>query len=533
MSPGNNDKKDVNKKQPDESKKNDKKKPKSSASSLASTSSTPSTILDKSSSKASSVKDPTSSTTNSRTKASQVTASSSSSIAYTNMETNVRPSRIMDKSTAHKSRSRVNPLTTSVANHNLPSEASAENITEKTVAGPLSKDCIFQQQIKEEFASNNVRLLNGTALDPERFLKPTSAPTDYLNRQVDPQKLINFLVDHMNVYYDLEKHDEDPFSKTRQQMDDILWDTLGFLIPLMCKQICDLLKDEPLIVELDAEPDLVVFGDLHGNFNDVYYIYQNFINNPQFAHHRFVFLGDYVDRGPKPIEIVSFLFAQKLAHPNRFVLLRGNHEVAKVNQKYGFKTLCEHVFSDTYIKHPIVGKFDYLSFNQAFACLPVAAVVKGPPGRRVFLCHGGIPNQHLKPKKERHSGWTIAKLNQLAHKPVALAPSKDARNELALNEILWNDPLPEKIRKKLKAKSNHKPFFRNKKRGGHCAFFSERGLRLFFEVSCCRIVISISNTNILNYLGKQIGSARPWPPVSTLQENWLQVGPFQPDADGL
>ncbi len=79
------------------------------------------------------------------------------------------------------------------------------------------------------------------------------------------------------------------------------------------------------MILIDIEPDVIIFGDIHGNFNDIHYIYINFISKPEYAHTKFLFLGDYVDRGPKPVDILCFLFALKLSDPKRFYLLRGNH----------------------------------------------------------------------------------------------------------------------------------------------------------------------------------------------------------------
>ena len=83
---------------------------------------------------------------------------------------------------------------------------------------------------------------------------------------------------------------------------------------------------------LTLKSPVSLFCDFHGNVADLLACSQ--LLWPLGRHltpGSFLFLGDYVDRGQYSIEVLSYLFAQKIMLPDKVFLLRGNHELRAVN----------------------------------------------------------------------------------------------------------------------------------------------------------------------------------------------------------
>lgn len=131
---------------------------------------------------------------------------------------------------------------------------------------------------------------------------------------------------------------------------------------------------------IDIETPTYIIGDLHGNIFDLIRILV--LSGPPPAN-RFLFLGDYVDRGQYSVEIIVLLFALMVKYPQNMFLLRGNHEFERVNTVYGLKAEVEKIYGTQ------SGEELYKKLNECFNYMPLAALV----GKDIFGVHGGISPQ--------------------------------------------------------------------------------------------------------------------------------------------
>jgi serine/threonine-protein phosphatase PP1 catalytic subunit len=141
------------------------------------------------------------------------------------------------------------------------------------------------------------------------------------------------------------------------------------------KYICDaaheVFQSQPMLLEVNGP--LYICGDIHGQYYDLLRLFECGGHPPT---SRYLFLGDYVDRGRQSIETICLLLCFKIKYPSDIFLLRGNHESASVNRIYGFYDECKKRLSLKVYKR----------FCDVFNVMPVCALIEG----KILCMHGGL-----------------------------------------------------------------------------------------------------------------------------------------------
>ena len=174
---------------------------------------------------------------------------------------------------------------------------------------------------------------------------------------------------------------------------------------LLCTEIIEKLKEEKTLLTLKSP--IIILGDIHGNIRDLLRLFA--YSGPPDSN-RYLFLGDYVDRGEMSVEVITLLFALKLSFPESFFLIRGNHEFIDINTKYGFKEQVTQMYDEEVFN----------AFNEAFCYLPIAATIDDT----IFVVHGGISP-------------CVNFLDQIQEIKRPIYSYKDSR---IVEDLVWSDP---------------------------------------------------------------------------------------------
>lgn len=180
------------------------------------------------------------------------------------------------------------------------------------------------------------------------------------------------------------------------------------------KEGTEILKKEDNLLELSSKPAITICGDVHGQFYDLMKLFQVAGGDPdQCSQARFLFLGDYVDRGIFSLETYLYLLSLKINFPLRIHMLRGNHECRHLTKHFTYKLECSHKNSEEIWEKSC----------ESFDALPLAAVVNG----QLFCVHGGICPGLKKPSDVN----SFDRFTELPRKGLFC-------------DLLWSDPADER-----------------------------------------------------------------------------------------
>lgn len=179
------------------------------------------------------------------------------------------------------------------------------------------------------------------------------------------------------------------------------------LVNLM-RRLKDILYQECNVLELPVP--IIICGDIHGQLFDLFNLFDKVKSCVGNSEPTYLFMGDYVDRGYYSIETFAYLAALKVSHPQKYLLLRGNHESRQVNLQYGFYNDCVQVYGHTGI---------WTLCNEIFDLLPISAIVDN----HFFCVHGGLSKE-------------IKLVEQLD----LLQRRTDLPPQGALSDLCWSDP---------------------------------------------------------------------------------------------
>lgn len=173
-------------------------------------------------------------------------------------------------------------------------------------------------------------------------------------------------------------------------------------------------KQEPNVIDIDLPDDakdrITVCGDVHGQFYDLLSIFKQ--NGFPSETNRYLFNGDFVDRGSFSVEVITTLFLARLIWPTGLYMTRGNHESRRMTKLYGFEGEMKYKGSSLI----------YDLYCEAFEHLPLAHRIN----KKVFVVHGGLSSRR---------GVTLKEINEIDR-------FRDDDDDL-MSDLLWADPQPE------------------------------------------------------------------------------------------
>lgn len=173
----------------------------------------------------------------------------------------------------------------------------------------------------------------------------------------------------------------------------------------LCLKCQELLVNESNVTHVDTP--VTICGDIHGQLHDLLTLFEK---SEGIEKNRFIFLGDFVDRGFYSLESFLLLLCYKLRYPDRITLIRGNHETRQITKVYGFYDEVIRKYGNSNVWRYCCEVFDYLSLG---------AIING----QIFCVHGGLSPDVM----------TVDEIRSIDRK-------QEVPHEGAMCDLLWSDP---------------------------------------------------------------------------------------------
>lgn len=184
----------------------------------------------------------------------------------------------------------------------------------------------------------------------------------------------------------------------------------------------NILNEEPSVLQINTksnELDFAIVGDIHGSLESLVRIFKKKGYPPKT---RYLFLGDYVDRGIQSCEVLVLLYALKCLYPDGIYLIRGNHEFSNMTDFYGFRNECYNRIKTVFLDNGCyTATTFYKAATETFKKLPICAIIDNS----IFCVHGGITN-------------FVSNRTELLN--LSKVGDQYSENDMAQAEMMWNDP---------------------------------------------------------------------------------------------
>ncbi|RLN48703.1 hypothetical protein BBJ29_003070 [Phytophthora kernoviae] len=171
---------------------------------------------------------------------------------------------------------------------------------------------------------------------------------------------------------------------------------------------------------------ITVIGDLHGQLQDLFTIFS--INGLPTRTNKYLFNGDFVDRGMYGTEVVMTILLFRLLYPTGVFLNRGNHESRNQNSWMGFEDEVWAKYSGAEVDDLERPARMFEAFQTLFESLPLCAVLQ----QKIFVVHGGLFSR---------DNVTLAHLRGITRKREPPLHQMNFEDKI-FEDMLWSDPRP-------------------------------------------------------------------------------------------